>query len=198
MPNAKDTDISIAYLRGCLGLDDAAPSGVRWETGQRAGKPAGSLGDDGYWTVTLTIGGRARPIKAHRIIYALTHGRWPKHDIDHRDQNKTANQIENLRDASDALNKQNVSMRSDNTSGIKGVSWDRRRGKWVAKMGVSGRQLHLGRFDTRDEAEAAVVLARRLLHPFAPPDERKVYIPLTITGCYKIAAQPNVTRWTFY
>jgi hypothetical protein len=32
----------------------------------------------------------------------------------------------------------------------------------------------------------------------APPDERKVYIPVIVTGCYKIAAQPGVTKWTFY
>jgi hypothetical protein len=36
------------------------------------------------------------------------------------------------------------------------------------------------------------------VHPFAPPPERKVAIPTIETGCYRIAAQADRTRWTFY
>lgn len=45
--------------------------------------------------------------------------------------------------------------RADNTSGIKGVSYDKRRGKWVASITLAGKTRNLGRYDTIQEAGAA-------------------------------------------
>lgn len=41
--------------------------------------------------------------------------------------------------------KANAAIRSDNTSGYKGVSWDGRRRRWHAYITVNGKQRHLGR-----------------------------------------------------
>lgn len=44
-----------------------------------------------------------------------------------------------------------------NTSGIKGVSWDKSRSKWKASKRVGGRTVNFGRFDTKEEAESALL-----------------------------------------
>lgn len=40
----------------------------------------------------------------------------------------------------------------NNTSGYPGVSWDVSRDKWKAQIKVNGKNIHLGRFDTLEEA----------------------------------------------
>ena len=47
----------------------------------------------------------------------------------------------------------NSARRSDNTSGVKGVGWNKRLGKWHARVKVNGVQYHVGYFT--DLAEAA-------------------------------------------
>lgn len=55
----------------------------------------------------------------------------------------------------DHTNVKNLTMkiRSDSTSGIKGVSWDKSREKWVAQIRFKGKNYHLGRFDKKEDAE---------------------------------------------
>lgn len=48
--------------------------------------------------------------------------------------------------------KENRAMRSDNTSGVRGVSWDRSREKWEAHLRLRGKNHHLGRFASIDDA----------------------------------------------
>lgn len=64
---------------------------------------------------------------------------------------------ENVRDnfCIDGTNIKNLTMRirSDNTSGIKGVSWDKSRKKWVAQIKFKGKKYYLGRYDKKEDAE---------------------------------------------
>jgi len=179
---AKDTDILIAYLHECFDLDDAAPSGLRWKhrplahfgddervwrgwNARWAGKPAGTM-TNRYWCVELIVSGYSRPIKAHRVIFALTHGKWPSDQLDHENRNKAANRLENLREATNGQNQQNTGLGSLNTSGFKGVSWDTKRRKWFAFIMVDGRQLHLGYFIDTLDAIMARLRAERIYYPF--------------------------------
>lgn len=43
----------------------------------------------------------------------------------------------------------------NNKSGHKGINWDNKRKKWRVTIGISGKQLHVGYFDNKDEAIAA-------------------------------------------
>lgn len=91
----------------------------------KIGDEAGSLHPTGY----KQIGINGKYYKFHRIVYFMFYGYLPKY-IDHIDNNPLNNQIENLREATIGQNKQNSKLQKNNTSGIKGVSWDKKSKKW--------------------------------------------------------------------
>ena len=93
--------------------------------------------------------------RAHRLAWLYVYGKWPDEDIDHIDRNKRNNAIANLREATDSQNLFNASVRSDNSSGVKGVSFSRRDCVWRAYINVSGKHRSLGNFKTKDEAACA-------------------------------------------
>lgn len=76
-------------------------------------------------------------------------------EIDHIDGNKTNNQRKNLRSATRSQNARNRKIQSNNTSGFKGVCWDKDRNKYRAYIRVDYKLIHLGYFD--DPIEAARV-----------------------------------------
>jgi hypothetical protein len=84
---------------------------------------------------------------AHRVAWLLVTGAWPKNQIDHINGDRTDNRIANLREVSNAENARNMSISSRNKSGVPGVFWDTKRGKWVANIGENSRTRHLGSFD---------------------------------------------------
>jgi hypothetical protein len=92
---------------------------------------------------------------AHRVIWALHHGVWPKDQIDHVNGITTDNRIENLRDVDSAENMKNQKSRSNNTSGHIGVSWFTRDSKWRASIKVGETRVHLGYYTKLDDAVAA-------------------------------------------
>lgn len=94
-------------------------------------------------------------LKAHRVAWAIAYGRWPKEDVDHIDGDTANNRLINLRTVSHAENAKNQKMRSTNTSGTMGVSFDRRRSVWVAYIHVSGRKRHIGNFRNKECAVKA-------------------------------------------
>jgi hypothetical protein len=94
----------------------------------------------------------------------LAHGEWPAAQIDHVKGDKDDNRLVNLRQASNAQNNRNVKKKSSNTSGFKGVCWDKERSLWMASICVDRRQKTLGRFGTPEEAYSAYVTAARTFH----------------------------------
>jgi hypothetical protein len=81
--------------------------------------------------------------------------------VDHINGDTLDNRRANLRPASKVLNGLNGDKpRSNGSSGIRGVHWDKRRRYWRAHITVRGQQRELGRFATSEEAEAAVIAAR--------------------------------------
>lgn len=106
----------------------------------------------------------------HRVIMARIVGRplSRSEHVDHVDLNGLNNARSNLRLANMSQNKQNCGLQSNNTSGYKGVFWNKRRDKWEAQIHVSGKKLFLGRFDDKAEANAAYCdAANRLFGEFA-------------------------------
>lgn len=92
---------------------------------------------------------------AHRVIWLLAHAEWPKLHIDHINGVRTDNRIQNLRDVSNAENHRNTRLQKSNKSGVSGVSQISKTKKWRARIVSGGAKIHLGHFDTFEEAVLA-------------------------------------------
>lgn len=84
----------------------------------KIGDKAGTVQKDGY----VQIGVDNKKYHAHRLAWLYTYGRLPKEQIDHIDGNPSNNKLENLREVSPIENQRNQKMKSNNTSGITGVT----------------------------------------------------------------------------
>lgn len=125
-----------------------------------AGKVAGTPDKDGY--ITIRIDGHS--YRANRLAFLYVLGRFPNGVADHIDQVVTNNAWNNLREATYVTNGYNRKNSSNNTSGVKGVYWDKVRNKWVARISVNKRRLVVGEFNKLSDAEAAIVSARNKYH----------------------------------
>lgn len=101
---------------------------------------------------------------AHRVIWALVYGKLPENVIDHINGDKADNRLANLRAATVSQNGMNRGLPANNSSGCKGVSWDRACQKWQAKIGIHGKTIYLGNFDHLEAAKAAYAAASREVH----------------------------------
>jgi len=139
----------------------STPNATKAWNGRYAGKRAGGVNSRGYVTVSVN----SRAILAHRIIWAIIHGRDPTEEIDHVNGIKTDNRLVNLREASSSQNTINTRIRVDNKSGFRGVVWHRATKKWSAQIKTKGAgQIYLGLFINKEDAVAAYDLAADKLH----------------------------------
>ena len=72
--------------------------------------------------------------------------------VDHKDGNPLNNRKSNLRICTQAENKMNLAMTTNNTSGFIGVCWDKQRKRWAPEIRCGHKRWHLGRFDKFEEA----------------------------------------------
>jgi uncharacterized coiled-coil DUF342 family protein len=129
---------------------------------------------NGYKVVKLFVACKGLNQKIHRLV-AQTHIPNPnnKPNIDHIDNNKLNNNITNLRWCSSSQNNMNSSLRIDNTSSVKGVSFYKRANKWRARVNYNKSEYHLGLFNTLEEAkEARIKKANELFGEFANKCEK--------------------------
>lgn len=126
-----------------------------WNT-RYSGKECGKLNGDGYIIIAITRMGKRRHVQAHRLAWFVMTGSMPFGEIDHIDQNRRNNKIDNLRDVSASINMRNASMRSNNKSGAIGVCWRKQKSKWAAYATINKKQHFLGLFSNIDDAKAVV------------------------------------------
>jgi hypothetical protein len=101
--------------------------------------------------------------------------------VDHINNIRDDNRIENLRWASINENNQNKSMSKYNTSGFKGVFFDKTKNKWRAEIGFNGKSIKIGRFDTKEEANnARVKKAKELFTNYINDCEKEVNINIKL------------------
>ena len=101
---------------------------------------------------------------AHRIAWIMHYGEPPIGFIDHKNRDKIDNRIENLRDCSHPENMWNAKVRSDSSTGIKGLSFDGRRQRWRGEITVNGKRHMLPRRKTKEAALLDLTDARKRLH----------------------------------
>ena len=138
----------------------------RWKVSRRgsvkAGDIAGSVRADGYVRLKIAQQG----VWAHRLAWLWMYGVWPSHTIDHVNGNPTDNRIRNLRDVPQRTNSEN--MRSarlrKNGGSLIGAHWSTTWKRWKSSIGINGKTIHIGWFDTEQAAHEAYVSAKRKLH----------------------------------
>ena len=116
------------------------------------------LDRDGGTHINISFEGKL--YRAHRLAYLFMKGKWPSGDIDHKDGVRTHNWWTNLRPASRGQNNANRhKLMPNNVSGKTGISWVARLNKWLARINVDGKVIHLGIFD-KDKLQDAVKVRR--------------------------------------
>lgn len=118
---------------------------------------------NGYCVIGIGRKPNKKHYRVHRII-AFCFGILDEieavndeNDVDHRDGNKLNNAIENLRQVSDHEN-------SFNRPTTKGYSWRKDLKKWQARIVLNKKHIHLGYFDTEEEAHQAYLAAKLIYH----------------------------------
>ncbi len=133
--------------------------------GTKAGDRAGTDSSQGRRQIII---GYTR-FKAHRLAWLYVYGKWPNGLVDHINGDPTDNRIDNLREASMSENLQNQRRaHKHNRTGVLGVQWRPSRNKFRARIVADGKEIHLGHFDTVEEAQNAYVEAKRKHHAFSP------------------------------
>lgn len=94
---------------------------------------------------------------AHRVAFFLYHGYYPvfPNSVDHINRDGCDNRIVNLREVTPREQSANTGLSRANTSGVKGVSFLKDRGKWRASANIDGRKVNLGTFSDMKDAIAA-------------------------------------------
>jgi hypothetical protein len=126
-----------------------------WKNSPRKGingKVAGTKTFKGY----IMIEHMNKGLYAHRLAWIYMYGEDPDCQIDHINRVKDDNRICNLRLCTQEQNLQNYGPQKNNTSGYRGVYFDKKVGKWFARITIWGKKKHLGYFDTAADADVAV------------------------------------------
>lgn len=90
---------------------------------------------------------------AHRWSYTQLVGEIPDGAVlDHKCNNRSCVNPKHLRITTQTYNLANTKIRSDNTSGYKGVSWDKSRGLWLAQLTKGGKSILSKRFKNLGDA----------------------------------------------
>ena len=125
----------------------------------RNGRVVGTVVGNGY--LNVNINKQRYPV--HRLIFLMFHNYLPE-EVDHINNNKQDNHIENLRAANTQTNKYNTLLSRHNTSGIKGVSWHKTIKKWRCSLSFNNRIKQVYGFTSKEDAADFMDLWRKEAH----------------------------------
>ena len=108
-----------------------------------------NLTKDGY------VGGYSLKEKKNVLMHRLLLNVFDNKIVDHINHKKNDNRKINIRIVTSSQNLMNTKMFANNTSGCKGVTWDKSRNKWMAHIKLNGKNKNLGRFANFEDAVRA-------------------------------------------
>ena len=166
--------IPLSYIQSILKIDPSSPSGLSWLPREDVqfkydNKNAGCKHADQRkyqsWDVSITHNNKKYNIKCSRVILLLHNGYLTKNkEVDHKDGNSLNNKVNNLRESTLAQNKHNRKISKNNTSGHKGVYWNKASGKWMVRINANGKSYYFGTYVNKEDAIKVAIAARKKLH----------------------------------
>lgn len=142
-------------------LNDGTFAIVDAEDFERLSTYGWSVKGDGYANYRDALPNGARPtIYMHREIIGAKDGEY----VDHINGDPRDNRKSNLRIVTISQNAMNRGRNRNNKSGYKGVSYASRERKWLAQIGVNGKNIIIGRFDCKHSAAIAYNNEAKKLH----------------------------------
>lgn len=112
-----------------------------------------SVGSGGYAVRWDRENPSSSSVRMHREILGLVRGDGL--EVDHISGDRLDNRRSNLRVVGRVMNAQNLRSYTGSSSRFRGVTFNRRSGKWIAQHNMSGRYHYLGSFDVEQEAAEA-------------------------------------------
>lgn len=157
-------DLTAEYIRSIL--DYNPETGIfTWKkrtdasnevNGKYAGKIAGTYMGSGISIVINKV-----PYVASNLAWLYMTGEWSKKEINHKDLDCQNICFNNLREATRSQSNATRHIQKNNTSGYKGVRWDKKRKYWYAIIKVQKKQIWCGCFDSPQKAHIAYCQAAR-------------------------------------
>lgn len=124
------------------------------------GKVAGTIKNN----KSIHIGIKSKTYLAHRLAWIYVYGNIKSEMIDHINGNPSDNKLCNLRECNRSQNRCNSKLNKNNTSGIKGVVWNKQYKKWKVSVTINRKQKTIGHFNDLELAELASIEARNKYH----------------------------------
>ncbi len=158
--------ISIKLSRGQVSLIDQCDADLAQLKWYAAYFPKYAHGGNYIARRMYRIGGKQVVRQLHRMILERVLGREldPKEICDHVNGNPLDNRRCNLRLATFAQSSRNVAISKHNSTGYKGVYWNKKQQKFCAQIQVNGKRIHLGSFDDPVEGHKAYIAAAKKYH----------------------------------
>lgn len=115
---------------------------------EKAGDIAGTINKQGY--VKVCVAGKN--YLAHRLVWLYHTGEFPIKHLDHINNNKLDNRIENLREVTITENMKNKTKPKHNTTGKTGVVYNKANSNYMANITVDKKKIYLGSFQQIEDA----------------------------------------------
>ena len=101
-----------------------------------------------YAITNIKVKLRYKSLKMHKFLTGFK-------QTDHINGDGLDNQKGNLREANSSQNNWNKDVNKNNTSGLKGVYWNKQRSNWKAQIGYKGQRINLGVY--KDKVVAGII-----------------------------------------
>jgi len=127
--------------------------------GRKKDKVIGAPNNTGYLQLCFS----GKKYLNHRIVFLMHHGYMPEY-VDHIDNNRNNNRIENLREATRSQNQWNRRVNKNSSTGVKNVYWNPQLKKYFAQLNVNKKSIYLGVFKELEDAKKALINFRKEHH----------------------------------
>ena len=164
MPLDKQARTSVMTQERLHSLFDYVDGHLVWKnrTGGKAylnGRIAGTIIKKGYRQITI----KGVSYRAARLVFLYHNGYMPE-VVDHANNNRADDRVENLRETTYHGNNQNVQLTSRNKSGVKGVFWDNSANSWCATVYAKNKVVVKKHVQDLELAELIVIMGREKYH----------------------------------